>query len=125
MEAALVLPLVLLLLLGVMEYGWIFLRAQQITHAARHGARIAATADADYQKVDGAIGSWMAQVGFTGDQYDWWPEPENFTDLGTGELLTVTVTATAIELWPSTLVPTPDSFTAAVTMAKEGPGGGA
>lgn len=40
-EAAFVLPILLMLTLGVIEYGWLFLQAQQITNAARQGARLA------------------------------------------------------------------------------------
>ncbi len=41
-EAALILPLLMLLLLGVIEYGWIYLKSEQIANAARHGARVGA-----------------------------------------------------------------------------------
>jgi len=40
-EAALLLPLILLIVLGLIEYGWLFYNVQQITNAARQGARIA------------------------------------------------------------------------------------
>jgi len=40
-EAAFVLPLLLLVVLGAIEYGWLFYKQQQITNAARHAARIA------------------------------------------------------------------------------------
>ena len=40
-EAAIVFPILLMLTLGAIEYGWLFLNAQQVTNAARQGARIA------------------------------------------------------------------------------------
>ncbi len=40
-EAAFLLPLLLLILLGMIEYGWLYFNVQQITNAARQGARIA------------------------------------------------------------------------------------
>ena len=43
-EMAMVLPLLMLLTLGVIEYGWMFLKSQQITNAARQGARAGALA---------------------------------------------------------------------------------
>ena len=131
-EAALVMPLLLLLVLGLLQFGWIFLRTQHITHAARHGARIAATADADYQKVNAAIDSWMTQVGLQG-KYTWWPEPADFTALDTGEMVTVFVMVNKSDLQlfgestpadpgqPPLIPAGPDGFTAKVTMAKEGP----
>ena len=45
-EAALVMPIMLLVTLGAIKYGWLFLRAQQVTTAARYGARVAVRADA-------------------------------------------------------------------------------
>jgi Flp pilus assembly protein TadG len=116
-EAALVLPLLLLLLLGLMEYGWIFLRTQQITHAARHGARIGATVDATNDDVINAIDAWMQQIGIEDYTVDISPD---VSGLDKGEMLTVTVTGNDIRLWEASLVPTPSSFTAHVTMAKEG-----
>ena len=41
-EMAVVLPLLLLVTFGLMEYGWLFLKAQQVANAARQGARYAA-----------------------------------------------------------------------------------
>lgn len=40
-EAAFILPLLLLLVLGAIEYGWLFFNVQQVTNAVRQGARIA------------------------------------------------------------------------------------
>ena len=40
-EAAFVLPLLLLVVLGAIEYGWLFYNIQQVTNAARQAARIA------------------------------------------------------------------------------------
>ena len=39
-EMAIVLPLLILLTFGMIEYGWLFLRSQEISNAARQGARI-------------------------------------------------------------------------------------
>ena len=41
-EAALVMPLLILLLMGIVEFGWAFTQTMEIRHAAREGARIAA-----------------------------------------------------------------------------------
>ncbi|MCU0914641.1 MAG: pilus assembly protein [Planctomycetes bacterium] len=39
-EAAFVLPLLLLTILGMIEYGWLLYNIRQVTNAARQGARI-------------------------------------------------------------------------------------
>jgi len=54
-EMAIVLPLLLMLTLGAIRYGWLFLKAQQITNAARYATRIAIRADATVGEVIGAI----------------------------------------------------------------------
>jgi len=54
-EMAIVLPLLLMLTLGAIRYGWLFLKAQQITNAARYATRIAIRADATVDEVTGAI----------------------------------------------------------------------
>lgn len=41
-EFALILPMLLLVLMGIIEFGWVFTQAMEVRHAAREGARIAA-----------------------------------------------------------------------------------
>jgi len=54
-EMAIVLPLLLMLTLGGIRYGWLFLKAQQITNAARYATRIAVRDNATVDEVVGAI----------------------------------------------------------------------
>lgn len=42
MEFALVFPLLVLLLVGIVEFGWVFAQYLDVRHGAREGARIAA-----------------------------------------------------------------------------------
>src|SRR4030042_1422623 len=67
-EAALGLPIILLVTFGAIRYGWFFLKAQQITNAARYGARIAVRAsifytDASDNDVINHINNLMASAG--------------------------------------------------------------
>lgn len=54
-EMAIVLPLLLMLTLGAIRYGWLFLKAQQITNAARYATRIAIRDNATAAEVIAAI----------------------------------------------------------------------
>jgi hypothetical protein len=45
LEFAVVAPLLILLLIGMIEFGWVFQNQLAITHAAREGARLAAVND--------------------------------------------------------------------------------
>jgi Flp pilus assembly protein TadG len=115
-EAALVFPVLLLLLLGLLEYGWIFLCAQQITHAARHGARVAALADATADQAYQAIDTWMTEAGFASGSYT----RVCTADVAPGQLVEVIVTGHGLSIMGS-FVPSPDSYEAKFYMAKEGP----
>lgn len=58
-EFALVLPLLLVLLLGIIEFGW-FLNAKiTITGAAREGARYLAIHDVDLATVQGVVNDYL------------------------------------------------------------------
>ena len=41
-EFALILPMLLLILMGIIEFGWMFTQAMEVRHSAREGARMAA-----------------------------------------------------------------------------------
>ena len=122
MEMALVLPLLVLFLFGMMEYGWIFLNMQQITTAARHGARMGVKPDATSGDVTAAVASVMSSAGLGGSGYT-----VSFSDpggLATGAELRVTVVVTYanIELTGIPVIPVPATLRSGVSMAKEGPG---
>ena len=68
-EFALILPLLLLLVLGLMEVGWMILKSQQITNAARQGARVGIRLQAHSSEVLAAIDTMMADGGLGGSGY--------------------------------------------------------
>ena len=91
-EAAIVFPLVLLLTLGVIEYGWLFLKAQEITNATRHGARIAVRPDATPADVIAEIDSLMSAAGLADSGYQTELTPLDISVLTPGEVLNVRIT---------------------------------
>lgn len=118
-EAALVFPVLLMLTLGIIHYGWLFLKAQQITHAARHGARIAILPDANDLDVEAAIDSLMADAGISGYE-------TGITGISGGRGAPVTVSLSVdvanVALFNNVpFLPDPNTLSASVTMAKEGP----
>src|SRR5262245_26472001 len=62
-EFALVASLLFVLVIGIIDYGFIFLKAQQITQAARSGVRAAVLPDATAAKVTTAISTIMNDAG--------------------------------------------------------------
>lgn len=60
-EFALVLPILLLFLLGIVEFGWLFNAKISLTSAAREGARAAAVSNINHQtKAEEAVESALA-----------------------------------------------------------------
>lgn len=122
-EAALVLPILLMVTFGAIKYGWLFLKAQQITNAARHGARIGIRAGATIQDAKDAIKDVMDSAGM-GDVYtDEITEiPAVEPDLLPSLEVKVIVDCNDIDIMimPGWL-PTPGQLIGRITLAKEGP----
>jgi Flp pilus assembly protein TadG len=123
-EAALVLPLVLLLVFGILEFGWMFLVLQQVTHGARAGARLAVTADATTASVLAAVQDMMTDRGIGGlEPVEISPAGE-VADLDSGTVVTVTVKVRYADVGlkiPLLAAFAPTFLRASVSMAKEGP----
>lgn len=110
-EMAIVLVLLLMLTLGVIEYGWLFLTMQRITNAARQGARVAAPLGATDTDGEAAMTTLLAGVPTA---------VPDVTTTGANVTATVTVTTSAVRLVNWDALPVPATLQATVTMAKEG-----
>ena len=66
-EFAVVLPLLLTILFGIIEYGWVFMVRQTLQSAAREGCRLAVlqTTDAPYTEVIQRVNQVMAPTGLS------------------------------------------------------------
>lgn len=65
-EFALVLPLLLLVVLGILDFGLLFQRYEAVTNAAREGARIAVLEDYQPSDVESRVAQYIADAGLTG-----------------------------------------------------------
>jgi Flp pilus assembly protein TadG len=117
-EMALALILLMLILLGVLEYGWLFVRYQQVRNTARHGARVGVTQQATLGDVDAAVKLMMTQAKIA-DFTATYPDP-GLTLAGTPYTVTVTVNTADVDLSDFKLFPKPAQMTCSVTMRKEG-----
>jgi Flp pilus assembly protein TadG len=122
LEVAIVLPLLLILIAAVIEYGWVLLKVQQITSATREGARVAALPDSTNADVQAAVLAAMTVADLSGSGFTLTINPGDITVLGSGETVTVSLSVpySNIELGMP-LVPTPGTLSSSLTMAKEGP----
>jgi Flp pilus assembly protein TadG len=67
-EFAVVLPLLLTILFGIIEYGWVFMVRQTLLNGAREGCRVAVlqTTTAPYTQVTAAVSNVMTPAHISG-----------------------------------------------------------
>ncbi len=122
-EAAIMMPLLVLMTFGLLKFGWIYIKVEQINNAARHGVRVAIRADAESADVNAAIDALMASAGITGYSVTISPTSD-IPVIDTGVTLTVTISVpfegTDLDLIPLPLIPVPATLESSVSMAKEG-----
>lgn len=119
-EFAVVLPLLMAVMLGIMEYGRLFMVRQTMTHAAREGARIAMlqTTDAPYTEVTDRITEVMNPTGLTGYTV-------NMTHASSEdptETITLAIPFEQVSLFGSFFGERPDTLTVTCSMRKAGVG---
>jgi Flp pilus assembly protein TadG len=122
-ELALVLPVMLLVTFGAIKYGWLFLRAQQITNAARYGARLAIVADATIPDVKARITSLLAAANIVVNSDEITITPPDISTLNVGDAITVEIAipAARVDIMDVPLFPKVDgNISASVSMAREG-----
>jgi Flp pilus assembly protein TadG len=145
-EAALVFPILLLVTFGAIRYGWFFIKLQQITNAARCGARTAVLYTTDHSKVTDIIstllGPYGAKIIAEGENIEddeglkvtfWITDNEDGTTTQTNNIggasaqdkikVAITVPAADVDILPMGLFsfePKDWNLKASVTMAKEG-----
>ena len=121
-EMALLLPLLLTLVFGMIEYGSLFWRAQQVANAARNGARRGIMAGATASNVTTAVDQTMLASGMGTTNYTVVLTPANPASLAAGGTFTVKVTVPYVDIKLTGFpVPTPTQVIRSVTMSKEGP----
>lgn len=64
-EFALVLPVLLLIVAGIFEFGLLFQRFQAVTNAAREGARVGVLPDYDAADVQARVAAYLTASGVT------------------------------------------------------------
>lgn len=70
MEFAVVLPLLLVLLFGIIEFGWVFMVRQTLTNAAREGCRAAVLKSATADTIITRVRDVMEPTGYA-EGTDW------------------------------------------------------
>jgi Flp pilus assembly protein TadG len=131
-ETAVVLPLLLSLVFGAVEYGWMFVVYGEVVNAARAGARLAITPSATAGDVNSQVITALQNAGLnvngTGGGAAVTPTitvtPSGWTGAASQTIISVQVSipyssVSATNFFAPPLVPA--ALTATVAMAKEGP----
>ena len=123
LEAAVALPLLLIILFGGLEFAWAFTKKVEITNAARVGARTASLAGSDSERVQAAVADQMAAAGFPPGSWTLVMDPPDPSFAVPGGPVSVTVDAGyqtvslgALASW----VPIPERISSRAVMRKEG-----
>ena len=124
-ETAIVLPLLLIMSFGIIKYGWLFLKSQQITNAARQVARVAIRPGNRSVETNTMFTALMDNAGITGAVLTVTPTDgvQSVEGIVTVKVVVDTAKVDILKLEGSYLgLPAPAKLGAEVIMSKEGPG---
>ena len=125
LEMTLVLPILLMLSVGIVDYGYFFYLKSTLQGAAQAGARASIVPGATNTSVSSAISSMMTASSLQNSGYTVTTSPADITTAASGATLTVTVTCNwgtaGYHSLPSVLggISSSKSVTGAATMRKE------
>src|SRR6185295_19404442 len=97
LETALILPLLFVLVMGVIEYGWLFFKNQQVSAAARTACRFGITAPATTAETLAMCDTLMTKVNLGSSGYTKTSTPCEVL-AGTSVTVTITVPYSNIKL---------------------------
>lgn len=118
-EMAVVTPLLLTLVFGVIEFGWVFMVRQSLTNAAREGCRVAVLQNSSSDQVHARVESYMAGTGLTGYSVDYTPSSPPGTVV---ETVRVSIPYVDVSLVGSFFGPIDFDLGSTCSMRKEGVG---
>ena len=119
-EAAIALPLVLMVLFSGFEYSWALLRTVQLDHAARLGARHGALDGSTAGDVHARVADALASLGISGAQVTVEPAQPELAAPGTAISVRIEVSYSNVGLLGlDRLMPLPSSIRGHASMVRE------
>jgi len=115
-EMAVVLPILLTILFGIIEFGWTFMVYQSITNAAREGCRVAVLEGSTDEDINARIDEYMQLIGLTDYQID----IQHYTEDDPTETVIVRVPYEAVSLLGGYFGSTDFDLVGKACMRKEG-----
>ena len=127
-EMALVMVLLMMLTMGLVEYGWMFLKQQQIANVCRQAVRIGALPTGTNAAVNSQVDTMMTNYGLGSSGYSKTIYVNSTPDgnvqsanAGVDQIkVYVSVPYANIEMTHFTYLPMPSTLSAKVSMLKEG-----
>lgn len=118
MEFAIVAPVFVLLLFGMIEYGRCVLVQQMLTNASREGARQAVLDGATAADVQAVVDNYLTSAAISGATMTVTPDPETAT-FGTPITVTVSVPFSQVSWLPSPMFLGNTTLSASSVMRRE------
>lgn len=122
-EFAVVVPVFLTLVFGMIEYGRMVMVQQIITNAAREGARVAILTTATTSSVSSTVTTYLSNVSITGATVTVSPNPPTSATAGTGVTVTVSIPYSSVS-WMAPIFLSGKTLTASAVMRTEEPASG-
>ena len=101
-EFALIVPILVLLVMGIVEFGRIFMAQQAITNASREGARTGVLPTSSTSDVESTVNTYMTNAGLTGTSSMTCTNVGPTTPSGSATSVTVSY---SLEILTGTIVP--------------------
>ena len=117
-EMALVTPVLLSMLFGIIEYGWVFTIKQTLTNAAREGCRVATLQGSTDAQINSAVTTYLGATGLK--SVDYTITKHHATSSDPTEQVSVTVPYGKVSLLGGFFGSTSWSLGSTCTMRKEG-----
>ena len=118
-EFAVVAPVFLLMVFGMIEYGRMVMVYQVITNASREGARVAVLDGASTASVTSAVNSYMTSAMITGQTVTVSPNPPTSAAYGDPVTVTVSIPFSQVSWLPSPMYLGGKTLTSATVMRRE------
>jgi len=115
-ELAVVLPLLLAILMGIIEFGWTFMVYQTVANAAREGCRVAVLEGSTEAEVNARINEYMGLTGIANYTVTLVRASED----NPTERVTLSVPYASVSLFAGYFGPTNFNLVSRVSMRKEG-----
>ena len=118
-EFAIIAPVFIIIVFGILEYGRMVMVQQIITNASREGARTAALDGATTAEVEGIVNEFLEDASVTGASVAVSPDPPSSAAFGDPVSVTISIPFADVSWLPLPAYLNENTLSAATTMRRE------